>query len=568
MRGRGNRPVKAGLALRACLWVTGISGVVGCAQISQPSGGPRDAAPPVPVYVDPPSGTRNWIPGTLRVTWDEYVEVKDARNQWLISPPVAKMPTFEIHGKTVLWDWSACDLLPDVTYQFQLGRSVVDFHEGNAVEGFRWMVATGATLDSGKIAARVLRLEGGSPVPGVRVMLAPWDIAPDSLNAGISPSYVGVTDAEGRVELDGLAWNRYRLYAVNDADGNYRWAAGEDLGLWPEPVEPQMGVVLDAEGDTLSPVYTIRLAPTPPVTEPFRWQSAVVEPAGWIRAAYTGSRDALAWEQARLLRGEQELAAEVWVSGDSVWWMPEPGEALDSLRLVAAGDTIVCRTRRVTAGKPNAEGSGEPRPLLGPSGKLEAASVRGIRFDAPIGAVDATLWLLRRDGELLTEGPTLTCRGGEVEVAVNEVPGARWELQALPGAWQGWDGKVHSDTVTWSWETRKLGEFSKLTVRLDHLRCPGLLELLDGQDRVLSSVYLEPAGSFTYHDWGRILPGKVQMRWREDSDEDGLPEGPDWSHWQLPERILRTEKPLDLLPDWEMEWIWDLEGSTGGSSGR
>ena len=61
------------------LCLTSIGLVMGCAQISIPTGGAKDTAPPVPLVVDPPSGTRNWKPGTLRVTWDEFVEVKDAK---------------------------------------------------------------------------------------------------------------------------------------------------------------------------------------------------------------------------------------------------------------------------------------------------------------------------------------------------------------------------------------------------------------------------------------------------------------------------------------------------------
>lgn len=540
---------------------------MGCAQISTPTGGEKDTSAPVPLVVDPPSGTRNWKPGILRVTWDEFVEVKDARSQWLISPPLAVLPSFEIHGKTVEWDWSACDLLPDVTYQFQLGRSVVDFHEGNAVAGFRWMVSTGAELDSGKIAARVLRLEGREPVSGVRVMLAPWDLAPDSLRKGGRPSYVGVTDAEGKVVLDGLAGNQYRMYAVNDTDGDYQWTPGEELGLWPVSVAPMWGEEGSHEGDSMLRHATLLLAPTTLEPERFRWQSAVVEPSGWIRSSFTGAWDEQEGFAARLLRGETEVGAQLWVKGDSVWWVPEAGAALDSLMLVAAGDTIACRTKRVVAGKSTSV-SGAPQPWQGPTGKLAVAEMRAIRFDAPIAALDLSRWSLRRDGQRMEGDPRLTHQGGEVLLEVDEVPGARWDLEALPGAWQGRDGKANADTLNWSWETRRTAEFATLKVRLDHLRAPGWLDLLDGQGKVLSSAYLMPAGEFTYHDWGLLLPGPVELRWREDLDEDGVFEGPDWSTWQLPERVLRTEKALDLLPDWEMEWIWDLEGNTGGLDGR
>jgi len=153
-----------------------------------------------------------------------------------------------------------------------------------------------------------------------------------------------------------------------------------------------------------------------------------------------------------------------------------------------------------------------------------------------------------------------TCRGAAIEVPTAETPGARWQLQALPGAWQGIDGRAHPDTVRWEWETQRSSEFAVLQVRLNGMRAPGWLALLDAQDRVLDEVPLALAGDPVSHVWGNLVPGAVNLRWREDTNENGTFDGPDFANWRLPERVLRTAKGLTLLPNWEMEWVWDLEG--------
>lgn len=518
----------------------------GCAQISQPTGGTKDNAPPVPLAVVPASGTLHWEPGTLLMVWDEYIEVKDARNQWLISPPVASLPTYTIRGKTITWDWSDCGMEPNRTYQFQLGRSVVDFHEGNPVDGLRWVVSTGAALDSGRVPVRVLAAESRLPLPGVRVMLAPWSLSPDSLLSGHRPSYVAVTDANGEAVLDHLAAGAYRLFAVGDANGDYRWQAGETLGLWPDSVTPGW--------DSLAPVLQLVQAPTQEAPGRFRWSSAVVEPPGWIRAAGVGTPPG----EVQLFRGTAPLATEVEVVGDSVWVVPLTPGPLDSLRLVAAGDTIRCRSKRAGA----ASAMPVPVPVMGggPAGQTPATPYRTLRFDAPIQSVDAAAWSLLRDGVAMALPGAPTCRGAAIEVPTAETPGARWQLQALPGAWQGIDGRANPDTVRWEWETQRSSEFAVLQVRLGGMRAPGWLALLDAQDRVLDEVPLAPTGDPVSHVWGNLVPGTVNLRWREDTNENGTFDGPDFANWRLPERVLRTGKGLTLLPNWEMEWVWDLEG--------
>ena len=73
---------------RLSAWCAAAAVLVGCAQVSAPTGGPVDEDPPQVVSTDPPPGVTDWEGGVVRITFDEYVQVKNVREQWLISPPL------------------------------------------------------------------------------------------------------------------------------------------------------------------------------------------------------------------------------------------------------------------------------------------------------------------------------------------------------------------------------------------------------------------------------------------------------------------------------------------------
>ena len=94
-----------------------------CAQIGVPSGGEVDKVPPKIVSISPELGTTN-VPieagGSIEVTFDEYVNVRDLSSQLLISPPLSQPIEWSIRRKTVTFTWPE-PLAEDVTYVFQFG---------------------------------------------------------------------------------------------------------------------------------------------------------------------------------------------------------------------------------------------------------------------------------------------------------------------------------------------------------------------------------------------------------------------------------------------------------------
>ena len=59
-----------------------------CAKQGYPTGGPKDETPPVVLGTTPANGTLNFDAKEFSIAFDEYVQVKDADNNILVSPPM------------------------------------------------------------------------------------------------------------------------------------------------------------------------------------------------------------------------------------------------------------------------------------------------------------------------------------------------------------------------------------------------------------------------------------------------------------------------------------------------
>jgi hypothetical protein len=76
--------------------------IASCANPVSPSGGPKDVDPPVHVKAEPPLYTKNFTSNKIKVTFNEFIQLKDVTNQVIISPPMDEMPDFKAKGKSLI----------------------------------------------------------------------------------------------------------------------------------------------------------------------------------------------------------------------------------------------------------------------------------------------------------------------------------------------------------------------------------------------------------------------------------------------------------------------------------
>ena len=243
----------------APLSILSLVGLMSCASIGSPGGGWYDETPPVLVKSDPGQGATNVKKQKITLRFDENIKLDKASEKLTISPPQAKAPSILSNAKTVTIELQDT-LIPNSTYTIDLGDAVQDNNEGNPLEGLTLTFSTGDHIDTMKVSGVLLNAEDLEPVTGAYVgiykvydddQLVQGDslhgadsviaLYPDSVFMLKSFERAGKTDAYGRFTISGVAPGRYRMFALNDGNTNYKYdLSTEDVAFLDSLIIPSM----------------------------------------------------------------------------------------------------------------------------------------------------------------------------------------------------------------------------------------------------------------------------------------------------------------------------------------
>ena len=198
-----------------------LSFLIGCASTGSPSGGPRDKTPPSLVEEESAKNfSTNYIPEKIELVFNEWIELKNQQREILISPPFFKNPKITSRGKKITVEFPKEEQLrEDATYTINFGKSIVDFTEGNAAEGFRFVFATGDKIDSLEFTGSIVDSREDKPVKDILVLL--YDLVEDSVVVKEKPFYYARTDDGGNFKFENLKTDTFKLLVLEDLNFNY-----------------------------------------------------------------------------------------------------------------------------------------------------------------------------------------------------------------------------------------------------------------------------------------------------------------------------------------------------------
>ena len=188
-----------------------------------PSGGPKDTIPPVITELYPEPGAIG-VPvekTQLKMTFNEYVVVKDAKSLYL-SPPMEKAPKYKIKGKSVVVYFEE-PLDSNRTYTLDVTNALADNNEGNMFPGYTMVFSTGNTVDSMLVTGIVQDCNTLQPLKGATVML--YKDQADSAIFLSRPDAAVKTDEWGFFCLRNIQDTVYRMYAIIDENNNNKYEA-------------------------------------------------------------------------------------------------------------------------------------------------------------------------------------------------------------------------------------------------------------------------------------------------------------------------------------------------------
>ena len=214
-----------------------------------PSGGPKDTIPPVITELYPlPEAIGVPVEKTqLKMTFNEYVVVKDAKSLYL-SPPMEKSPKYKIKGKSVIVYFEE-PLDSNRTYTLDVTNAIADNNEGNMFPGYTMVFSTGDTIDSMMVTGIVQDCNTLQPLKGATVML--YKDQADSAIFLHRPDAAVKTDEWGFFCLRNIQDTVYRMYAIIDENNNNKYEAETEKIAFIDSLVKPVVVVKDTLPEVL-----------------------------------------------------------------------------------------------------------------------------------------------------------------------------------------------------------------------------------------------------------------------------------------------------------------------------
>lgn len=214
---------------------------------SGPDGGPFDETPPHIISMTPAIGKTHTVSKKINLRFDENIKLENPGEKVIVSPPQIEMPDIRAYGRNISIELMD-SLKENTTYTIDFGDAIVDNNEGNPMGQFTYFFSTGSQLDTMQVSGHVLAAADLEPVKGILVGLQS-DSADSTFR--LQPlQRVARTDDTGYFSIKGVAPGNYRIYALKDMDGDFRFSQkGEMIAFSQEIIQPS--AFQDVRQDTL-----------------------------------------------------------------------------------------------------------------------------------------------------------------------------------------------------------------------------------------------------------------------------------------------------------------------------
>lgn len=221
--------------------------VAACARMGNPDGGWYDETPPRVVGASPAEKATGVKTRKLHIRFNEFIKIENATENVVVSPPQLESPDIKAGGKSI--DIELKDSLKaNTTYTVDFSDAITDNNEGNPLGNYTYSFSTGEHIDTMEVSGWVLAAENLEPVKGILVGL--YANLADSAFRTQPMLRVAKTDGRGHFVIRGIAPGKYRVYALQDVDGDYHLTQkGEQMAFNREVIVPSSKP--DVRQDTL-----------------------------------------------------------------------------------------------------------------------------------------------------------------------------------------------------------------------------------------------------------------------------------------------------------------------------
>ena len=538
-----------------CYCISIAISLASCALVVTPTGGPKDLKPPVVVQYQPDSAATNFDGHKIKISFDEFIQLKDLQGQLVISPPLVHNPDIKAHLKTLNITFKDT-LKPNTTYAFNFGTAVADLNEGNSLDGFKYVFSTGPYLDSLVLTGQVKDANTQAPQKAILVML--YDQNQDSLPFKQLPSYFGKTKENGTFKITNIKPGKYKVVALKDVNSNYKYdSPDESIGYLDTLINlhRNTSIGLNLFKETPRKQY-LKRSWTPEYGHlQVIFNRKAIEPQFVILENHTNlsppSISMVSWTSHR-------DTADIWMpsyASDSIHMVVyESRKVLDTIHLEMPAKTSKQRKFKFSLLNSNGSPSFDPNQTfqLQFNHPVKAVNPQLITANYPIPktkTLDSTL-------KLPFTPINFPSKPNQTGLKINWEPDSSYVLTFLKGAVTDiYDNK--SDSTQIKLRVRPLNYYGTLmlSVKLPQ-NSPSIIQLVDEKENVWRS---QKINTDTLINFDYLSPNTYRIKYIKDENNDGEWTTGDYLQHRQPEPVIYFSTPIIVRSNWDLEQEWKVK---------
>ena len=514
--------------------------LVSCAKRGSITGGLKDTIAPVLKMSFPKNFSTNFKGNEIRLTFDEYIKLKDLRKQLIISPPMKNEPLILPTNVSKYLTVKINDTLqPNTTYSFNFGQSIEDNNEGNPYSQFKYIFSTGAYIDSLTLGGTLKDAYNKEVESFVSVMLYDVnDTFKDSVVYNENPRYITNTlDSAKTFKLENLKAGKYLLVAMKDYNSNAKFNPEKDkIGFRKQ--------FITIPNDT---TYEVKLFKE---VRPFKTFKPIQASGNRLFLPYEGKADKA---KITLKNGAEILPSMItkFPKKDSlqIWFKPLK---VDSLQLAVAknkykGDfTFKIKTLK----KDSLKISAVQNSILNFRERFTIETATPLtRFD------NSKIKLFNKDSVAVDFKTEYDDFNQQLSFDFKKEPSEKYTFSIMPGALTDYLERSN-DSLIYKLGTKELADYGNLTVSLQNIkRFPVIVELTNEKGDILATEYSE---SNTKVEFNLVEPSLFTLRLIYDDNKNKEWDSGSYIEKRQAEEVVYFSKPIDVRANWDVEQVFDV----------
>ena len=521
--------------------------ITACAKRGTINGGLKDTISPMLKISTPKNYSTDFKGNTIKLTFDEYIKLKNINKQLVISPPMKTAPEIQPTTASRQITIKIKDtLLANTTYSLNFGQSIEDNNEGNPYRQFKYVFSTGSYIDSLSLSGTVKDAYNKNADSFVTVALYEIDDKyNDSVIYNEIPRYVTNTvDSAKTFKLENLKSGKYLLVALKDLNSNFKF----------DPKTDKVGFQKDYISIPNDTIFEVEL-----FTETPRFKAVKPTQASGNRflIGYEGNANAA---NVVLKKGNDNISTIVtkFPNKDSlqVWYQPIKLDAAiksDSLNLIVSNQNYSAEFNVRIKSQKNDTLSLTPNY----SGALPLREKFAVIASVPVTEFDTSkMKLQNKDSVAVSFTTNYDEMKQEVIFDFKKEPLEKYELTLFPGAII--DYMQHTiDTITYKLETLNTSDYGNLRINLENVeQYPIIVELTNSQGEIAYSEYMQ---SNTQIDFNLIKPAPYTIRVIYDENKNEIWDSGNFLGKRQAEEVIYFPKEIDVRANWDVEQAFNLK---------